>query len=515
MTSHEPIKRDTGRTASGLMSALVCAFAVLALSACSDALLSEMKRASSESISPKKVSPANLSTMTAHETITIEFPMSMNPDDVVVAGDIGIGASKWETTTLPNDTLVLNKTNLPVWNKGPGKKLTLTVTNDGETSVFNYTYTVFYGTCVNGASGKGDDSNKGTVRAPVATVQKGIDRAQEIYASDASEVRVAQISTNPLLNKYAVDCNGTGAPVATMVEGISLYGAYSQDFSTRDVVANETVLVDISSAGGTAPFSGNTLVAQPNRAVFFPSGITRATVIDGFTVMPGEGKSNSAITCCDSSPTIQHVVIKGAASYIGSANDTYVIGMYAFHASGLVTASPLISDCTIDPGWTSSGSSNCFAIGIGLDTCAQPVVQNSNIKAGRGPITVGLYCVTGVGQSSASSISGNAIDCGADMGSGGVIHCGIYFDMTHMVDVTTNIFTSSGGATAAWGICENRTTAQGNQNPHSVHNNIFHTSGNAFGLYFDNATTSVTNLTTAVTTEEGSQTLAYWGNSTD
>ena len=404
------------------------------------------------------------------------------------------------------------------WGAGNGKTLGVRVTSAGQTTTYTYTYTVFKGVCVNGAAGVGQDTNAGTVLAPVASVQKGIDLVQSLYTT--GEVHVAQRSTNPTLNQYSAS-----NIVAAMVEGISLYGGYSLDFSVRNPAAYETVLVDSSTNGGTTPFGTMSATNQPNRAVYFPPGITSATVIDGFTVMPGSGNSNAAVSVCGGSPTIQNLKITGAANPI-SGTGKYVIGIYVFDPNGAAhAASPVIKNCVIDPGWTTAESDTTGnAIGVGLDNCAAPQVKSSTISGGHGYVTKAFSCRSDTAfLTTTTTIQGNSIDCGAAASVATGLHYCIFFGPTIGVSITSNSFHNAGAADTHYAIYESRTQGSVAHSPASVSSNTFSLSGFASGgtggYYFDNNATAILDLTSNITlntgtavTDDTTTTLTAGGN---
>ena len=125
----------------------------------------------------------------------------------------------------------------------------------------------------------GSDNNPGTKTEPMKTIDAAIDYLKN--NSVKGRVNVA---------KGTYEYNYSAGDFIQIVEGISLYGGYSLDFSTREVTANETIIVDLSSIGGAGE-------VDPNRAVEAASGITKVTIIDGFTIQGGGGTYSAAVYC--------------------------------------------------------------------------------------------------------------------------------------------------------------------------------------------------------------------------
>ena len=208
-------------------------------------------------------------------------------------------------------------------------------------------------------STSGNDSNPGSMEAPLQTIQAGITKAQQLYGTTSSQVRVAG-------GTYS----GAG-PIVTMQNGISIYGGYSTNFSTRNTVTNETFIMDTTASGGS-----------PNRAISCASGFTITTYIDGFTITCGKGTENAGIYCngTEANLIIQNNNISGRTSS-GDAGAT-AYGIY------LNSASVIIQNNTIQPGWNSSAAS--YGIYCSGSTCT---IKNNNIYGGYGGLeTYGIWC---------------------------------------------------------------------------------------------------------------------------
>jgi hypothetical protein len=113
---------------------------------------------------------------------------------------------------------------------------------------------------VAGEPNVGDDANPGTSDEPVATIQKGIDLA--VALGVPTSVYVA-----------AKTSGGKYSDSFTVVEGVSLYGAYdckAQPCSWNRDVDDQNFVTVITGTG--------------YRGVVIGDAITRATVIDGFQI---------------------------------------------------------------------------------------------------------------------------------------------------------------------------------------------------------------------------------------
>ena len=223
----------------------------------------------------------------------------------------------------------------------------------------------------------GSDDNPGTPDAPKKTIDAAIEYLQ---SNDfIADVLVAA-------GDYHYDY-GTGNPL-TVAEGISLYGGYSTDFSTRDPEVYETRIIDDSDSVD--------LISNPNRAVYASVGITRDTVIDGFTIQGGGGEYSVGIFCHHSSPTISDNRIYGGT---GSARSYGIFCQFD-------DSEPMIRDNREINGGESSGSTT---YGVYTTDGADPYVTGNYIHGGNGNNTYGILNSNG----SDSTVVGNNIHGGA------------------------------------------------------------------------------------------------------
>ncbi|MBU0929028.1 MAG: DUF1565 domain-containing protein [Spirochaetes bacterium] len=378
------------RLAVGLLACAVVAPFVAGLCAsCSDALFEEMARIVRAANEPA-VSPASGSTITAHEAIAVAFPAAMLPGSVALGGDLGpsFEGAAWSTD---GKTLVLNPGYLAAWTAGDGKSLSITVSEDGQTASYSFSFTIFEGVCVSGPANSvnpGAAGNPGTRLKPLDIVQAGIDRARVTYPSGSVSVRIAG-------GRYASALADDFSAIAAMREGVSLYGGYSPDFSVRDLVTYETKLDDERSAGGSD--------GDPLRCVEFGTGISSVTVFDGFTVYAPTGGYNAAIFITDSSPSIANCVVAGKGRD-ATSTPTTISGIE------VLSGSPVIEDCTIFKTWDWTGGNTIAANSYGVYSWnpSEVTIQDNVISGGYGANTYGVYS-SGAGD----TVTRNAIVAGS------------------------------------------------------------------------------------------------------
>jgi hypothetical protein len=359
----------------------------------------------------------------------------------------------------------------------------------------------------------GDDANDGTKDHPMATIPAAIDKAAnqnyipgEVWVPEGTY----QVNSDPSTHTHVV-----------LAEGISLYGGYSADFSQRDPAANITTIQDISAAAAAANL--------PNRVIEAGSGVTAATIVDGFTIQGGGGGFSSGVFAHDGgSFTIVDNIIDGGGGSTYSygiynsnfstpsiKNNTIAGGQGSGSSYGIFNtsfSSPSIQNNTIDGGGQGSGSS----YGIYNLSSSSPLIQNNTINGGGGTSnSSGIYnnsfsspliqnnTIDGGGGGSGSSygisnsasssplIQNNTIDGG---GGGSGSSYGIY-NLGFSSSIQNNTIDGGGGA-ASIGIAEsvsssliqNNTIDGGrgstysygiynNSSSSSIQNNIVFTSG--------------------------------------
>jgi parallel beta helix pectate lyase-like protein len=152
----------------------------------------------------------------------------------------------------------------------------------------------------------GNDENDGRMASPLATIQAGITLGQWYLANGVATA----VSVLVAEGTYEVD-DSAGQGI-TIVEGVSLYGGYSTDFSDHDPDTHVTTIKDLSETGEADAAGGNEADNVAIVADGRENAITTATVIDGFTIIAGTSGSDGsayAILCETASPTISNNVI--------------------------------------------------------------------------------------------------------------------------------------------------------------------------------------------------------------
>ncbi|TFG79107.1 MAG: hypothetical protein E4H20_12240 [Spirochaetales bacterium] len=502
-------------------ASIAVAFALLACflgASCSDALLDEMGRLASEANRPV-ISPSAGSIITAHETITLSFDSDMDSGAVSIGGDIGLAAPA--TTWADPRTLDLNQANTVSWSAGTGKKLTVSITESGQTVAYEYTFEVFNGVCVSSpanAQNPGAPGNAGTVLAPLDTIQAGIDMAYSKYSADIATVKVA-------VGSYAI-----AGTVAVMKEKISLKGGYSASFMSRNYTTYETVMEDTRISLGTD--------VAPLPCVDFAEEITSATVLEGFSIKPSVGAFGSAIYIADASPAISYCTIFGK----GRGSTPKPIRLCGIEVAG---GSPSIQYCTVLLSWDWSAGNTLPADTIGIYTydSSSAVIEHNTISGGYGADT---YAVNAGGLS--DTISLNIVTAGNANNSTGSSY-GIYCDWSspnisgNTIDAGSGIFGDQvANAYAIWLAVGANPSITGNEircsiavtgedyaiyeasagsDPSAVSSNSFssyygQTGAVNRGYYYDfgESTPEINDLTTSVSLSATSDTLESFGNTT-
>lgn len=202
---------------------------------------------------------------------------------------------------------------------------------------------------------------------------------------------------------------GTYVEKITLKEGVKVYGGYSGVGSTRDIKTCVTTID--GNAGGSVVTS--------------PSGVTTATIIDGFTIRNGSATYGGGIFCSTSSPTIAHNTITENAAHCGGGiqctsaspsilNNT-VSANTADDGGGICcffsSSSPRISGNTLTA--NTGGAIQCS---ISSPTITDNVIiSNSARNDGGGG---GIDC-----ERSSATITGNRIIGNSAQWYGGAINC--------------------------------------------------------------------------------------------
>jgi len=520
----------TARRAAAVLFIAATAL-LLALSSCSDAILNEMKRLATEANKPD-ILPLDKTIITAHETITLTLGNATEGSTILLTGSIWLTVAPPASTLGADKKIVLNG-GVPAvaWKAGPGMTLGVRVTSAGQETTYTYTFDVFNGSYVSKHDLHGNvtsDSNPGTYLAPTATIQAGIAVAASLYSPSPANPAAVKIGQGTYASAYR---GGSGTVAVEMVEGVSIYGGYTDgNWSLRNPAAQITTIQD-----STATTEATTLTA-PNRALRAAGTITRATIIDGLTITAATaGNFGTAVLCVGGSPTVRACTINGMATS-GTSNSYGVLCITGaspeiigctINASekntsyGIYTdsSSPSIHDSTINGGTASAGtlygiySSNSgskiynssilgsttafYAYGIYVNgTTAQAKIYNCLVSGGTGNTTgngttagnaYGIYC-----NAAAPIIKNNTIDCGNLFIRGTVDPACIYLsNSASTAPLIENNILFGRNSSFGYGIYE----AGALGDPATIKNNDFVTfTGGA--LYYDEGTTAVTLIAT-------------------
>ncbi len=312
----------------------------------------------------------------------------------------------------------------------------------------------------------GNDSNLGTINKPKATIQSAI--AYIETAGETGEVRVAE-------GVYRVNYN-EGVYI-TLLEGVSLYGGYSSDFSKRDSGVYKSIIVDESGSGGVRD--------DLNKAVYVPFGITRSTVMDGFTIQGGGGDWSAAIMVDGSSPTITNNDIDGGwadfafgillenSSALVKSNDIYG-GLLANRSRAISTLS-CPSTLLIEENNIEGGDGLLSSVGV-RNQEGSPTIRGNWIDGGYGSVSNGIH-----NRDSSPVIDGNSI-----YGGGGSPSIGIDNLRSSGFIVKNYIHGGEGGFTYGI-ICQDDSYSQISAN--EIHGGIpTDIYGNSTGIFINNET---------------------------
>lgn len=189
----------------------------------------------------------------------------------------------------------------------------------------------------------GQDGDPGTIEAPMRTIQWAIAQAESLGGIDT--IRVAE-------GDYGYDYANDDHIV--VVDGVSLFGGYREDWGDRDPTQYVTRVVDETPT--PIPSSGG----DPHRAIEVPSGVGADTIIDGFRVEVGIGQFRAAVYM-QGDATVTHNVLAPTVDEDSVA--TY--GVTIFDASPAIVANRIDPDVVDSSGQvmgiSSSDSDGFFA----------------------------------------------------------------------------------------------------------------------------------------------------------
>jgi hypothetical protein len=256
-------------------------------------------------------------------------------------------------------------------------------------------------------SPSGDDgTGNGTSALPYATITKA-----ESVAVSGQAVLVAG-------GTYTVD-SGPAATNVVMTDGVSLYGGYAANFSSRDAAANVTTITDVATAAATTLIttdfgsSGCGAVAGTPMAAVSVGSLTVPVTIDGFTI---NGSANSATVdsaAVSTNNTGGGVLTLSNDTLNGGAGSAFSVGVY--NASGSYN---LDSD-TIDGG-SSAGMSLGIYTGGGSGGVSDTVnALYSSVNGGAGGTSVAVLN-DDINTTIYANLSNNTIAGGSGANSYGV-----------------------------------------------------------------------------------------------
>jgi len=336
----------------------------------------------------------------------------------------------WSSTNTTNDTLTILPAN-GHWAPSLERSMVINARDSSGNPAAEITLTldVHTGTLyfVNAAAA----DNSGSALSPSTAVQS-IQTAISIAAMPATIV-VSE-------GMYTFDSSVSGS--ITLVEGVSVFGAYNANYSDRNPAIYVSTLSDIASINLNSVIYANS------------ADITNATVVDGFTIIGTPNSENSyAVRLEDgASPTIQNSVI-----YAGDSNHSY--GVYIWDAA------PLIINNNIDGGTGYNG------YGIYISFHSSPQIIGNTVYGGNVILNArGIYN----GGFSTATIQGNSIS-----GGGGSSHSEGVRNEGSTPDIYNNIIDGGNGINWSAGIYNVHVSSP------VIRNNTINggsSSGEAFGI---------------------------------
>ena len=361
------------------------------------------------------VSPDLDGSLDKYSPVIITFTETMNPRSLTLSGFMAAesdGGIWSDSETGLNSVLTISPRSS--WTAGSGRTLSVQcLDQDGydiETLVL--IFGVLDGVVYVHATG-GNNNNPGTKLEPKKSIQPAIDVAGEFYSE--AEVHVAE-------GLYQV--NYSQGNYIIMKKGISLLGGYkSDDWQVRNYVLYETIISDSGSI--IAPDPGNVPDQFRSRAVDSGTGLTSATIIEGFTIIGGGGSVSIGLNCTGSNPTIQNNIVNGGLGDLSAAlrikdcspliyNNDINGGIGGDESLGIFTAN---STSIIEGNRINGGeASSCNGI---FNYASNPIIRNNSLILGGDArasntdgITIGLSNAILNMEGSNPIISGNNINGG-------------------------------------------------------------------------------------------------------
>ena len=316
------------------------------------------------------VSPSAGNFIKTDQSIVIQFSESMQTP-TATGSIIGIDPAVILSRSKVNaDTVTLIPPSM--WTTGMNKQLELEV-YDAEGNgpyTFSFTYSVSTGN-VYYVKKTGWDSNDGL--SPSAAKSRIFSAI--MAASEGDIVLVAEGIYN--VNSSSLTADG---PVV-LKKGVSVYGGFSNDFSSRDILAYETRIVDgcTSSYSCTAPILSNS--------------ITQDTILDGFSIHGASVSGGKAIS--DSSST--QLTISNCRI---TAGNLATVAVDLYNSRAVLTANSISG--------SPAGATNSTALMI-WGTSANPVIRSNLIHGGS---ATGISSGISMGSGTKATIQNNTISGG-------------------------------------------------------------------------------------------------------
>lgn len=318
------------------------------------------------------------------------------------------------------------------------------------------------------ADGLSPTTAKKTINAAIAAARK------------PAEIRVAE-------GTYRVTSHA-GDPTypqhITLKDGVSLFGGYSADFSTRDPAVHVTTITNMST----------TAVA---RNIISDTNISRSTLIDGFTLIGGNSTTGiRTVQILTGSPTIRNNVIVG-----GTTSDSY--GIEVRSGSPAITGNHIsisrigISVTDASPeidGNTIVGGSGSVTHGINVSGTSIATIINNQVSGGSASLSAaGIYFSGG-----SATVAQNKISAGSSNDAFVGYTAGIYANNTSVI--RNNVIYGGNGGANSYGI-------YGVAGSATVQNNTINGGSGvtAAGLSTDLSTISVFAENNILTTHGGTQ----------
>jgi hypothetical protein len=403
------------------------------------------------------ISPSDGSVILKGQTIVITFSESMDTIRIDLDGtlDPESDGGQWSTTNVANDTLTISpKTEWSVdvdqWVSVEAQDLA-----SNKISPLRLTYHIVHDIVyVSTPANSGNDANPGTQSEPKATINAAIDKAVTLQSalpptSQPPDLYAVFVSEG----NYTVDSAGGSGNHVILMNGISLLGGYSADFSERDPASHVTRITDTSTAAASSHLN-------PNRAVETEGAIDTPTLLDGLTIKGSDQGNYSAAIYINGGglPTIQNNMI------LGGGTDVLKPSLFSM---GIVNFSgqPTIRNNTI-----TGGMGERVSIGVLSAGASSYTIENNTIDGGNGGRN--SYGVWSTVESSASSIRNNTIHGG----SPGESSFGIQNEGASPT-IQNNTINGGSGLTFSYGIQNTRFIPSGSPSSPTIDNNIIFTTG--------------------------------------